>query len=355
MASEQEQQRIVLLNHLRSRSVSRAPSEYQPPSLSGLELVLGIIKRGKHAIEFEDLVERDGWTDDQRLAAGRLYRALRLRRTQFDPPSRKAPGYAVLLFELLEPDRRTFQVVDVDTFRGRELAAERSEAGSLSAHVVVRFPPEGGYDNGMYRCAIETASPITRSRIESFLNRQIRRLAPEWTFQVEIPLKRKVKTKTYQYVPKLELLADVARALPAASEGDRFLSHLIFTKRGEMQSIGTRSHVKERDFHADVTLRINAKEGPEDEAERVNWAAELRTWYEFRGYKAKIFFRNSVGGVLGGKMHHQIEGAQDLLLCPKEFIPKPENFKPWCDRIDASTTADMKELLEKDELWEHTK
>lgn len=324
--------------------------------MSGMELVRSIMKRGTHAIEFEGLAEKDNWSDDERLLAGRHYPALRLRRSSFQPPDEEVPGYAALLFEHLDPMRKTFQVVDVATFDGRELAAEKTEAGSLSAHVVIRFPEKGGYDDGMYRCAIESASPITRTRIESFLGRQIRRLVPEWTYQVDVEKKTRTVQKSYHFSPKLELLSDVSRLLTAGASSERHISYLKFTKRNERQSIGGKTEIKDQELFADVELTIKSTQLPEDNDERADLAAKLIAMYRDRGFKPKIYWRNASGGIIGGEItHHQIEGAHDLLLCPKEFIVVPAGHKPWTDKFDRGTVVQMKALLDKDELWERAK
>ncbi len=358
--SEVKPQRIVLLNHLRSRSATRAKG-HDAPRLSGLSLLRDVADRAektKWGIEFEGLAEDKNKfkTEDDRVAAGAKYPALRLRRSSIIEPTKTEEGRVALLFEHLDPGRRSFQVVNLDNFHGREIEANKREAGSLSAHVVIRVPKAGAYDDGMYRCVIESASPITRSRIEWFLCRQVLRLVPEWKFTVTEQKKAKPITKNYHYTPKLELLADVSRALGAGTTAGQTLSHLIFAKRSEKQSVGAKTDIKDQDFLADVTLRVGASQGPADEKERLGWAATLRSAYEQRGYKTKIYFRSAQGDVLGGAVqHHQIDGAQDLLLCPRDFIDRPDDHKPWSNDLDGKTVADMTALLEKDKLWERTK
>ncbi|WP_147148386.1 hypothetical protein [Reyranella soli] len=312
----------------------------------------------KWAIEFEGLAEdKDKFkSEDARIAAGTTYPALRLRRSAINEPTKTQEGYITLLFEHLDPARRSFPVVNIDNFEGREIEAQKREAGSMSAHVVIQLPKHGAYDDGMYRCVIESASPITRSRIEWFLCRQVRRLVPEWTFQVTEQKKGKPITKTYHYTPKLELLADVSRHFGAGTTAGQKLSHLVFTKRSEKQNIGGKTAIKDKDFLADVTIRVGASQGPADEKERLDWAAQLRAIYDERGYKTKIYFKSARGDVLGGSVqHHQLDSAQDLLLCPRDFIDRPDNHKSWSNDVDDKTVADMIALLRKDKVWEHTK
>lgn len=357
--TDEKAQRIVLLNHLRSRSVTRAKE--QAPSHAGAELLTEIVARAletKWAIEFEGLAEdKDTFkSEDERIVAGLTLPALRLRTGSVQAPSKTKEGYFSLLFEHLDPSRRSFQVVNLDSFEGREIEARKREAGSTSAHVVIRVPKLGGYDDHMYRCVIESASPITRSRIEWFLCRQIRRLAPEWAFPVTYMKKDKPKTKTYQYTPKLELLADVSRKLGAGSTAGQKLSHLVFTVREEKQSVGQKTLIKHKDFLADVTHRISASQGPASEADRLTWAGQLQAYYESLGFKGRVYFRSAQGDLIGGSVqHHQLDGAQDLLLCPRDYIAKPDNHKPWSDGLDSQTVDDMIALIEKDKLWEHTK
>lgn len=78
--------------------------------------------------------------------------------------------------------------------------------------------------------------------------------------------------------------------------------------------------------------------------------------FETLGYTTEVFFRSAAGGsVVGGGLHHQIEGTQDLLLCPKEYITQGADHRPWVDDFEDNTVKEMKALLDKDELWEHKK
>ena len=72
---EVKPQRIVLLNHLRSRSITRAKG-YEAPRHTGLSLLRDIadrVQKTKWAIEFEGLVEDKNKfkSEDDRVAAGK--------------------------------------------------------------------------------------------------------------------------------------------------------------------------------------------------------------------------------------------------------------------------------------------
>lgn len=317
--STEQQQRIVLLNHLVSRSSTRAPASVTPPRLAVLPFFQDLRKRCEKgvAIEFERLTEKDGMDELARITAGRGHNLLRLRRMNIEEPTKEAPGYAVMLFELLDHQRKSFPVAHIENFKGRELSGEDLETGGLSAHVMVRLPPTGAFDDGVYRCVVESVPSITRARIEAFMCRQIRRTG-EWTFKAEGTKGKKTVMKEYAYTPRLELHADVARALSAGSAGGRVLSQLIFTKRAEKRSIAEKVDVKDRDFYADVEIKVSAKQGPEDEVEKATWFSRVRSHFETMGYSTKVYFRHGTGSQVGGDVrHHQIEGAQDLLIMPQ--------------------------------------
>jgi hypothetical protein len=177
------------------------------------------------------------------------------------------------LFEFVDASKRSFSVVDMGKLTGREISGESEERGSLSAHVVVRLPIKQ-YDDGSYRCAIEVTPHITRSAIEQFLCRQLRRQASadELTFTAEVSDKKGgVIEKRYRYNPRLELFADIGRKLDFALSGGRELTHMTFTKRSEKKSIGKPTAVDHRDIVADVEFKVAAKQGPRrpDRADQV--------------------------------------------------------------------------------------
>lgn len=186
MALSKDQQRIVLLNHLVSRSTSRAPETVRPPKMAALPFFQLLHKRWKsgHAIEFDRLEESNDMDELTRITKGRSHNALRLRRMRLEDPTTTQEGYVSMLFELLDQQRKSFPVVHIESFKGRELAAEKDETGGLSAHVMARLPQTGAFDDGVYRCVVESVPTITRSRIESFMTRQIKREG-EWTFKAE--------------------------------------------------------------------------------------------------------------------------------------------------------------------------
>lgn len=352
-----DQQRIVLLNHLVSRSTSRAPKPVTPPKMAALPFFQLLHKRwmAGYAIEFDRLPDTDDMDELTRITKGRAHTALRLRRMTIEEPAKTQPGYVSMLFELLDQQRRSFPVVHLENFEGRELSADTNETGGLSAHVMVRLPVAGEFDVGVYRCVVESVAHITRSRVESFMTRQMKREA-EWTFKAEGKKGKKNVMKDYAYTPRMELHGDVARALSAGAAGNRILSHLLFTNRAEKRSIGEKVEVKEIDFVADVKVKVSAKQGPTDEAEKATWFSRVRSHFETLGYTTEVFFRSDANrSVVGGGLHHQIEGAQDLLLCPKEYITQGADHKQWHDDFHAATLKEMKALLDRDELWERKK
>lgn len=121
----EQPQRIVLLNHLISRSTSRAPSKVSPPRLAALPFFQDLKARCEQgtAIEFERLTEKDGMDELARITAGRGHNLLRLRRMDIEAPTEESPGYAAMLFELLDHQKKSFPVVHTENFAGRELAA----------------------------------------------------------------------------------------------------------------------------------------------------------------------------------------------------------------------------------------
>ena len=186
--------------------------------------------------------------------------------------------YATLLFEFIDQSKRSFSVVDIQELVGREISGKASERGSRSAHMVVRLPIKQ-YDDGSYRCAIEVAHSITRSDIENFLCRQLRRQASadQASYTVTSTNKKgNPKERIYRYTPRLELFADIGRKIDFAISGGRELAHMTFTKRHERRSIGKQTEIMHKDVIADVQLRVSAKQGPEDPEERLSWLAKVR-------------------------------------------------------------------------------
>ncbi len=257
-----DKQRIVLLNRLVSRSPTRAPRDHQAPTHSAQELLQILEKRRAKKLAVEFFGAEDDDDERKRIMKGAGHSLIRLRQLKFENQGKRS--YAVLLMEYVDESQRTFPVVHTQTFDGREIAGEEQERGAMTAHVVVRLPEKGAYDDGTYRCAIEAVHGITRRDVESFIDRQLRREG-EWTFSVTVP-KKKAKgneTKTYLYHPRLEFFADVGRALQTLTEG-RILSQMVFTKRSQRQQIGQPTDVIHEDVLADVEYRISARQAELD-------------------------------------------------------------------------------------------
>lgn len=348
---QNDQEHLILLNRLVSRSISR--SSHAPPTHSGIELLEVLDARAKKNIAIEYFGAEDDADEGARIAKGTGHNFIRLRQLLFEQTA--AARYASLLFEYVDERVRSFPVVHRRTFAGREIAGADDERGAAAAHVVVRFPGQGAYDDGDYRCAIEAVHGVTRHDIETFFSRQFRRHAA-WTFTVVVKKgKGKAKTKEFSYRPRLDLFADVGRTLNGALSGDSVLSHMVFTKRSTKQSIGKSTQVTHEDFLADVEIRVSARQGPADPEERRTWLGKVRDWYEQSGFESRLYFRQGHGRTLSGEINHAVAGATDLLMCPRQIIYLAEPAKRWRPTLDAAICTEMKALLEQDDLWERAK
>jgi hypothetical protein len=358
--AEEEHQRFVLLNRIVSFSTSHAPEEHKPPMVPAAEALAIIEKRHQKnwAIEFFGLQETAKDVEkgeDDRIKRGKGYDFLWLRDIRFQD---KAPWrYAILLFEFIDQSKRSFSVVDTLKLTGREISGNDAERGSRSAHVVVRVPVKQ-YDDGSYRCVIEVAHSITRSDIENFLCRQLRRQssAEQSTYTVRSADKKgRPFDKEYRFTPRLELFADIGRKLDFAASGGRELAYMTFTKRSERRSIGKKTEVKHEDVIADVQYKVSAKQGPDDPKERVGWLSSVRTHFESNGYESHMYYRNLGGGILSGQVHQALAGAADLVMCQKELISLTKSPKDWYGKIDGDVVEQMIAFTNADQLWERSK
>ncbi|MCJ2039226.1 hypothetical protein MKK55_09765 [Methylobacterium sp. J-059] len=178
-------ERLVILNHMVSRSSSKAGQEFTPPTHSAEEL-LGIVEM-RRLLGFA--VEYLGATDDTdeaiRAANGLNHDFIRLKNSySIEEDGRK---YIVLFFESANQMEKSLSVIHQRNFRGRQISGDEDEVGASTAHVVVRLPANGEYDDGSYRCAIEHVSGgVTRKNISALLRRQLRRhaRAEDWTFEI---------------------------------------------------------------------------------------------------------------------------------------------------------------------------
>jgi hypothetical protein len=201
-----DNQRFILLNRLISISKTRARL-YSAPTHAAAELFEIIDKRRKQkvGIEFEGLGKgEDHIDDDVRMVHGKGYNFLRLRQMKWEGRADDT-RYVTFLFEHINQDLRRFPVVHTTTFEGREIEGDAEERGATAAHIVVRLPPESELNLGNYRCAIEVVPPITRTSVEWFLSRQLRREVEQaggWTFVVtETARGKRPTTKEFKYSP----------------------------------------------------------------------------------------------------------------------------------------------------------
>lgn len=343
--------RNILLNRMVSRSITRAPQEHSPPVHGALELLQIIDARRKSGSATEVVGHGDGEEDE-----GKDHKSgsvIRLRDSKFG--STEQYDYIFFLFEYIDESAKAFPVVDRVTYAGREISGEIEERGAITAHVAVRCPKEVVTDTGVYRCAVEAASPLTRRNIEFFLSKQLLRHSKDndFKFGVSVQKKRKVVENEYKYRPRLELHADVARTLGSAA-GGRELSQLVFTKRSEKQSVGLPTVAQHEDIIADLEVRVSAKQAPSDATERANWFTRIRNHYHMHGYETKVYYRHQKAGVVSGAIHESLDGAADLLLCPRETISLPAAPRRWEAVVNQMMVAKLTEVLDRDDLWERS-
>ena len=353
-------QRIVLLNTMIARSTTRA-RDHHAPTVGALECldILEQRRKKKWAVEFFGLDEKaigDENTSPADFEAVRIKKGegldcVRLRHLRIEKA--KKHTYATLLVETIDVNAKSFPVVHVETFNGREISGESKERGATTAHLVVRIPAEGDYDDGAYRCAIESVHPITRTEIETLLCRQLRRHADaiDLRFTVQVQDKAgKPEQKHYRYNPRLDLNADVGRGITIAQE-DRTLSHMVFIKRSEKEVIGKGTAVDHEEFLADVEIRIAASQAPKPEEQKRTWLQKVQDWYRKQGYEVRLYFRHANGGVIGGDVHKAIAGAADLIMCHREPITLSKPPKRWVSQINDEIESALRGLVDRDELW----
>ncbi len=341
-----------------SRSGSRAPQEHKPPLHGAAELLQAVGDRLKQgfAIGFLGIRDKGDLTEKARIASGNGHDYVALR--DFEIETRGSISYAKLLIEFVDQDRRTFPVVNTSTFKGRELSGDEAERGVTAGHVVVRLPGKDDYDDGSYRCVVESVHHLSRNDIERFLCRQLRRAFQDQKFGVSvIPKKgngRKPLNKEYDYWPRLELFADVLRKINFADDTGKYLTHMVFTKRHEKKAIGKSTALKHEDVIADVEYKILAKQGPDTPEELSQWVSNIRNYFETSGYESKLYYRGIGGATLSGDVHKAVAGASDLLMCPREVIVLKGPSKEWQEKLDSQITDHMIGLLDKNELWERS-
>lgn len=349
-------ERIILLNRLVSRSTSRSPQEHKPPVHSGQELFEILAKRvqDNNCIEFFDAENDDD--DDLARIAGNLGKNF-IRISRMSKVENDNWTYVTFLLDFIDNSVKSFPVVDIVKYEGRDLSGGENERGSFSAHMVVRLPKNGNYDDGSYRCAMESISNVTRRNVEYLLSRQLRRYAKmfDWRFSIVISgASKKDKVKEYQYHSRLELFADIGRSL-FGSKDQKQLSHIVFTNRSEKQAIAQATAVTHEDIYASVEVKISAKQGPENPQRKLEWVNTLKDFYQKRGYETKMYFRHLKGDKVSGVVHPSLASAADLLMCPRESIFTKSEPRKWVSEISTEIRDQMKELLDRDELWQLAK
>lgn len=354
--STESHERIIILNRMVSDSVTRAPQEHKPP-IHGADEIFSILRKrvdDKYCLEFFDVVG-DSDSDVDRIKMNQGKNCIRVAKMELS--SSESWNYATFLLNYIDNSVRSFPVVDIVNYEGRDLAGGENERGSFSAHMVVRYPNGDNYDDGSYRCTIESVSNITRRTIEILIDRQLRRYASvlDWKFSVETSKKSKNdKVKEYKYYPKVGLFADVGRSLQGLSKGGKTLSHFVFTNRSEKQAIAQATAVSHEDLYASVEIKISAKQAPDDVEQKKQWLSSVKSYFEKRGYDTKMYFRH-IKGEISGSVHPSLAGATDLLLCPRESIYTTVEPQKWFDEIQPEIRDEMKKLLDRDDLWERAK
>jgi hypothetical protein len=343
---------MMLLNTLESRSQTQAPEEHSPPVHSAKELFEILRARMDAGLAIEPIAGQRLRRADDGTITDDLVQLCDLRIEQHDDKS-----FAVLLVQYVNADQRTFPVVNRKTLKGRELEGEADERGARAAHILVALPANGVLDDGRYRCVLEHVDGIRRRDVELLFRRQLRAYAKENEFQftVKIPGKRKERTKAYKYYPRFTLSADVGRAVKGGGLLLENLTQLVFTKRAEKQMTGGETSVIHHDVMGDVEVRIPASQAPDDANEKLAWLQDVQTRFRERGYSARLYYRHGKAGQLSGTLDKAVEGAMDLLMCPKQIVEVTTEPKPWRSHTDTETVERMIELLQNDELWEKLK
>lgn len=344
----------MLLNHMVSTVVTRAPQEHQPDRHSGAELLDVIWRRFRDGVAMEMFNGPLDGTEEQTKDASDI---LFVRDMKF--LERRSATFVAILLDHLDKEAKAFPVVSRATLAGRSLTGSADEVGSSQRHVIIRLPSTGTFDDGVYRCVIEPVPPVSRKLIETFLYRQLKKHYGEKGIEFEVQRigrrGRPVKSLRYKYHPKLELRADVARSLGGYDlVGGPEPTRFEFTKRKEERLTGTAVHVIERDFVSDIQVKVSAKEAPTDPEERRRFFGELRRMYEEAGYTTKVYFRHLRSNNLRGAIKEDQERAADLILCPRQSIfvkRRPE----WRKTVNEEIADQAVALLEEDAVWERIK
>lgn len=349
-------EQTVLLNHLLTQSITQAPEDTTPPT-HGIEELFSYIKsRSKSgvAIEFFGDFPDDLESDKDRIEYGKSkkYDFIRIKDANIEEVNGRR--YIVMLIHHIDQKNRSFPVVNLDTYEGREITAEENERGVTSAHVVISLPSEGDVDDAKYRCAIEYTSGITRRGIEFLLNRQLRR-SIDWEFSVEQTGKRgPIKSKIYKYRPKIRLASDIYRNLLVGDQLALF-SSAVFTKRSTRDNTAKEIELMQEDIVADIEVRISGSQAPADPAAKKAWLNKLISWYQDRGYRSKLYYRHMNGRKYKGTQSTEIDGAADRLLCNTTMYSLTTERSKWDNIIQGQAVQEIVNILRRDELWQKAK
>lgn len=347
--------RFVLLNRLVSRNVTQA-RDAKPKLLQGsylFDILHSRFEKG-NCIEFFN-VKEDSPDDEIRKKLNKENNFIQV--SAFHRDTINGRTYISMLVTYVDQKLKSFPVVDITKFMGRDLVGSDTERGSFAAHVVVRLPSaQDEYDDGSYRCAIEAVPNLSRANIEFLLCRQLRRVAEvdEWTFDATRDVKGRPKKTVYRYHPRLELFSDVGRSM-FGENGTKELSYLEFTHRHEKLTLSGKTAIDHEDFVASVKLRISAKQGPENPEAKKTWLQGLKNYYELRGYSTRLSFRHNNGNTISGAVSPSIAGATDLLMCQRETIKTSATTGLWMNAIQTETRDKMRDLLDRDSLWKRAK
>lgn len=124
--AETEFQRIVLLNRLVTRSMTRAPEPNKAPAHGALDLLKLIEKRREKKIAIEFLGGDDDDDEIVRAKNGEGCNFFRLRQCRFEEHG--SHMYAILLMEFVDQNVKSFPVVNTKDFSGREISGTTRSA-----------------------------------------------------------------------------------------------------------------------------------------------------------------------------------------------------------------------------------
>lgn len=346
--------RTVLLNHLLSQSTSQAPDEHTPPT-HGFEELFEYVKSRTDkgvAIEFLTDADSDDLDDAGRIDLGKKNKLDFVRLKFAGLMTHESRRYAVLLIHHVDQKNRSFPVVNLDTYEGREITAAENERGVSSAHVVVSLPVDNEVDDASYRCVVEFTPGITRRSVEFLINRQIRRAA-SWEFSVEQVGRRgtPVKPKIYKYKPKIRLASDIYQNLLTGDKIGLF-SSAVFTKRSTKENTAKEIDLLQEDIVADIQLRISGNQAPTDPTKRKSWLKELVNFYDGLGYKSKLYYRHLNGSKYRGTHSTEADGAADRLLCNTASYELTTERPKWDNTVHQPAVDELVKILRRDELWQ---